>query len=111
VSGGFFCCPPGGKWQDGARKSKWSSFFCSTSLFNEGNLVEWLDDLNITTLAMLIPIVAIIVGGVIAITKAFLHHRERIAMIQKGMHPDYPPGEPPQDPGEEEAGGDPEARY
>ncbi len=32
--------------------------------------------------------VAIVVGGAVAITKAVLRHRERIAMIENGMHPD-----------------------
>ena len=38
--------------------------------------------------AMLIPIVAIVVGGAIAITKMIINHRERLAMIEKGMNPD-----------------------
>jgi len=39
-------------------------------------------------LALLIPIVAIIMGVAFAITKAVLRHRERLAMIQKGINPD-----------------------
>lgn len=39
-------------------------------------------------LALLIPIVAIIMGVGFAITKAVLRHRERLAMIQKGINPD-----------------------
>lgn len=36
----------------------------------------------------LIPIVAIIVGGVIAIVAMVHKHEERIAMIERGMDPD-----------------------
>ena len=35
----------------------------------------------------LIPIVAVIVGGVIAVTKMVLNHQERVAMIQRGIAP------------------------
>jgi hypothetical protein len=42
-------------------------------------------------LVFLIPIVAILVGGIISITKKLIRHRERMAMIERGMHPDYPP--------------------
>jgi hypothetical protein len=47
--------------------------------------MEWL---NPGTLSLLIPIVAIIMGGAFAITKAVAHHRERLAMIEKGLNPD-----------------------
>ena len=40
------------------------------------------------TLSLLIPIVAIIVGGLVIVVKAILRHQERIAMIERGMHPD-----------------------
>jgi hypothetical protein len=38
----------------------------------------------------LIPIVAIIVGGAIAIVAMVHKHHERIAMIERGMDPDPP---------------------
>ena len=38
----------------------------------------------------LIPIIAIIVGGVIGVTTLILKHQERIAMIERGIHPDTP---------------------
>ena len=38
----------------------------------------------------LIPIIAIIVGGVIGVTNLILKHQERIAMIERGIHPDAP---------------------
>ena len=40
---------------------------------------------------MLVPIVAILVGGAIAITTMILRHQERIAKIERGMDPDAPP--------------------
>jgi hypothetical protein len=39
---------------------------------------------------LLIPIVALIVGGAIAITAMILRHQERIAKIERGMNPDLP---------------------
>ena len=42
---------------------------------------------------MLIPISAILVGGAYAIIKLIIRHRERLAMIERGMHPDTPPPE------------------
>jgi uncharacterized membrane-anchored protein YhcB (DUF1043 family) len=38
----------------------------------------------------LIPIIAIIMGGVIGIIKMILNHQERIAKIERGMDPDAP---------------------
>jgi len=40
---------------------------------------------------LLVPIVAILVGGVIAITTMILRHQERIAKIERGIDPDGPP--------------------
>ena len=39
---------------------------------------------------LLVPIVAIIVGGAIAITTMILRHNERIAKIERGIDPDAP---------------------
>jgi hypothetical protein len=39
---------------------------------------------------LLVPIVAVIVGGVIAIVKIILNHQERIAKIERGIDPDAP---------------------
>ena len=36
------------------------------------------------------PIVAIIVGGVIAVTALVLKHQERMAKIERGIDPDGP---------------------
>jgi hypothetical protein len=41
-------------------------------------------------LFFVIPVVAILVGGIVGLTKLLLRHRERMAMIQRGMHPDRP---------------------
>ena len=38
----------------------------------------------------LVPIVAILVWGIIAITKMILRHNERIAKIERGIDPDGP---------------------
>ena len=39
---------------------------------------------------MLVPIVAIIVGGAIAVVVLILRHNERIAKIEHGIDPDSP---------------------
>ena len=43
---------------------------------------------NIAFWALLIPITAIIVGGVVTVVKMLMCHQERLAMIDRGMHPD-----------------------
>ena len=44
---------------------------------------------SVTSLGpFLIPIVAIIIGGAIAVTKMILSHQERIAKIERGIDPD-----------------------
>ncbi|SPF55905.1 exported hypothetical protein [Candidatus Sulfopaludibacter sp. SbA4] len=40
---------------------------------------------------LLVPIVAILVGGAIAITTMILRHAERIAKIERGIDPDASP--------------------
>ena len=52
--------------------------------------MDWSRLLNAETLPLLIPIVAIIMGGIFVITKAITHHRERMAMIERGMDPNSP---------------------
>ena len=39
---------------------------------------------------MMIPIVAILIGGVMGMSKLIMRHRERMAMIERGMNPDHP---------------------
>jgi hypothetical protein len=36
----------------------------------------------------LIPISAIVVWGIVEVVKTALHHQERLAMIERGIHPD-----------------------
>ena len=45
------------------------------------------------TLALVIPILAITMFGTIGIMKLLLRHRERMALIEQGIHPEYPPEE------------------
>ena len=40
--------------------------------------------------ALLVPIIALIVGGAIAITGMVHRHHERIAKIERGINPDAP---------------------
>ena len=47
--------------------------------------------LNPDMLALMIPIVAIVAWGCIAIVRLLLHHRERMAMIERGINPDHAP--------------------
>ncbi len=42
-------------------------------------------------LPFVVAIVAIVVFGTVRIVKAIIRHRERLAMIDMGIHPDYPP--------------------
>ena len=56
---------------------------------------QWPSFLNRPdTAVFVIPIVAILVGGIIVlctvISSLWLRHRERMAMIERGMHPDDP---------------------
>jgi hypothetical protein len=47
---------------------------------------------SITSLGgLLVPIAALVVGGVIAVTAMILKHQERIAKIERGIDPDAPP--------------------
>lgn len=57
--------------------------------------MEWLSlvsGLEPDQLALMIPVVAIVcvflVGGILGLTKLVFRHRERMAMIERGMHPD-----------------------
>jgi hypothetical protein len=40
---------------------------------------------------LLVPISAILVGGVIVVVTMILRHQERIAKIERGIDPDAPP--------------------
>ncbi len=54
--------------------------------------MDW-SKLSADELAVSIPILAILAGVVIALTSMWMRHRERMAMIERGMHPDHPPEE------------------
>ena len=49
--------------------------------------MEWIASLG----PFLVPIVALIVGGAIAVVVLILRHQERIAKIERGIDPDAPP--------------------
>jgi len=44
--------------------------------------------LNPQMFSMLIPIAAIVMGGIYITAKAYMRHKERLAMIERGMNPD-----------------------
>jgi hypothetical protein len=44
---------------------------------------------NPDTLVLVVPVVGIVVFGILAISKMLIRHRERMAMIERGMHPDH----------------------
>jgi hypothetical protein len=49
-----------------------------------GRLIDSIASLG----GLLVPIIALIVGGAIAITQMILKHQERIAKIERGIDPD-----------------------
>ncbi len=53
--------------------------------------MDWERLLTPSNLPLMIPIVAIVMGILYAIVAALIRHRERMAMIERGMHPDTPP--------------------
>ena len=58
----------------------------------EVRIMSWLHDLaRPEILAFLVGAVAIIVVGTVSIVKRLIAHRERMAMIEQGIHPDHPP--------------------
>lgn len=61
---------------------------------------NWLYVFNPAVVWVLIPVTAILVGMIGTIVHRSQQHRERMAMIAAGMHPDYPPDDdPPMDGG------------
>jgi hypothetical protein len=53
----------------------------------------WDRVLHEDVLVLLIPLAAILVGGVIVVIGQIHRHRERLAMIEQGIDPDAPKGE------------------
>ena len=52
-------------------------------LLSNPNAIFWI-------CVMSIPIAAILIGGVTSVMAQVIKHRERMAMIERGMHPDTP---------------------
>ena len=52
--------------------------------------MSWNALLRPEIIVFLIGGVAILVSGIVAIAKLLVRHRERMAMIERGMHPDHP---------------------
>ncbi len=55
--------------------------------------MNWSQVLQPEVLVFLVPISAIFVGGILGVTKLLIKHRERIALIERGIDPDAPHGE------------------
>jgi hypothetical protein len=51
----------------------------------------WSRLLSEDVLPLLIPIMGIVSITIAVIVKKVFAHRERMAMIERGIHPDYPP--------------------
>jgi hypothetical protein len=51
----------------------------------------WSRLLSEDVLPLLLPIVGIVSITIAVIVKKVFAHRERMAMIERGIHPDYPP--------------------
>ncbi len=67
------------------------------SLFGATDFSQLFDPSN-PALAMIVAIVAsATVVTIITVTKMRIRHRERMAMIEHGMHPDYEVEETPPD--------------
>ena len=49
--------------------------------------------LNPAILGIMIPIVAVVTAGTVILARVWMRHRERMAMIEMGMHPDHPEDE------------------
>jgi len=55
--------------------------------------MSWNSLLEPEVLVFLIPIAAIVVGGIVSIVGSVIKHRERMSMIEQGIHPDHLPDE------------------
>jgi hypothetical protein len=44
-------------------------------------------------IGVMVPMVSILAFAIIILIKMLIRHRERMAMIERGLHPDYPPDE------------------
>ena len=51
--------------------------------------MEWREFfLNPAVVWILVPVAAILIGGIQALVKMYFTHQERISMIEQGIHPD-----------------------
>ncbi|MBN1851811.1 MAG: hypothetical protein JW829_03775 [Pirellulales bacterium] len=57
--------------------------------------MDWNRLLSPEIIWVFIPIIAILCGSITSIIVRFHKHRERMAMIAAGFHPDFPPDEEP----------------
>jgi hypothetical protein len=62
-------------------------------------VMDWLESLQMHEILVYgivfgIPILVIGAHTVVTIVKAVIKHRERMAMIERGLHPDCPPEQP-----------------
>jgi hypothetical protein len=65
-------------------------------LFSEASFYDAFCNLFHTSgLPFLVAITAILVGGIMGIAKLLIRHRERMAMIERGIHPDFKEERPP----------------
>ena len=53
--------------------------------------MDWNSLITVPGIIFLIPIVAIVCGCVTAVVKMLIQHRERMGLIEQGLHPDHPP--------------------
>jgi hypothetical protein len=65
-------------------------------LFSESRLYDAFCNLfSPVGFPFLVAITAILVWGIMGIVKLFIRHQERMAMIERGIHPDIKEEEPP----------------
>jgi hypothetical protein len=53
--------------------------------------IDWNRILSPDLIWIIIPVTAILIGGTLAVLQQIHRHQERKAMIDQGIHPDYPP--------------------
>lgn len=46
---------------------------------------------NVDFMPFFMMVVGIVIAGIVITVKLLIRHRERMAMIERGIHPDYPP--------------------
>jgi hypothetical protein len=75
-------------------------FAASTRLtLSEAIVMDWLRSLQMHEILVYgvvfcVPLLVIGAQAVVAIVKAVIKHRERMALIEQGLNPDWPPEQP-----------------